>query len=63
MWLGEGADYLQVCSGDTLAAPRRRTGLAVEPMSCPPDAFNSGEGLVALGPGAAHRLRWGVRAR
>jgi aldose 1-epimerase len=60
LWLGEGADYLQVFSGDTLAAPRRRTGLAVEPMSCPPDAFNSGEGLVALDPGATHLLRWGV---
>jgi aldose 1-epimerase len=60
LWIGEGADYLQVFSGDTLAPPRRRTGLAVEPMSCPPDAFNTGEGLVTLEPGAAHSLRWGV---
>lgn len=60
LWLGDGADYLQVFSGDTLALPRRRTGLAVEPMSCPPDAFNTGEGLVSLDPGATHTLRWGV---
>ncbi|MEP7035345.1 MAG: aldose 1-epimerase family protein [Actinomycetota bacterium] len=63
LWLGEGADYLQVFSGDTLAPPRRRTGLAVEPMSCPPDAFNSCDGLVALDPGGTHLLRWGVIAR
>jgi aldose 1-epimerase len=63
VWLGEGAEFLQVFSGDTLAPPRRRTGLAVEPMSCPPDAFNSGAGLVALQPGARHTLRWGIFPR
>jgi aldose 1-epimerase len=62
VWLGEGANFLQVFSGDTLSESRRRTGLAVEPMSCPPDAFNSGDGLVTLGPGATHELRWGVMA-
>jgi aldose 1-epimerase len=60
LWMGEGVSYLQVFTGDTLAGPRRRTGLAVEPMSCPPDAFNSGEGLVTLDPGATHLLRWGL---
>ncbi|MEO6142856.1 MAG: aldose 1-epimerase family protein [Dermatophilaceae bacterium] len=60
LWVGEGAGYVQVFSGDTLTTSRRRTGLAVEPMSCPPDAFNSGEGLVTLDPGATHTLRWGV---
>ncbi|MGX9346773.1 aldose 1-epimerase family protein [Microbacterium sp. KNMS] len=29
-----------------------RAGLAVEPMTCPPDAFNSGTDLVLLEPGA-----------
>jgi galactose mutarotase-like enzyme len=60
LWMGEGASCLQVFTGDTLAGPRRRTGLAVEPMSCPPDAFNSGEELVTLDPGATHLLRWGL---
>ncbi|MDQ1621215.1 MAG: aldose 1-epimerase [Actinomycetota bacterium] len=63
VWLGEGAEFLQLFSGDKLAPPRRRTGLAVEPMSCPPDAFNSGVGLVALQPGARHTLRWGIFTR
>ena len=42
---------LEVFTGDTLAPERRRTGLAVEPMTCPPDAFRSGEGLIRLEPG------------
>ncbi|MDQ1614784.1 MAG: aldose 1-epimerase [Actinomycetota bacterium] len=64
VWLGPGADYVQVFSGDTLADPgRRRQGLAVEAMSCPADAFNSGSGLVRLAPGAEHEMTWGVRPR
>jgi aldose 1-epimerase len=62
VWCGEGTDYLQIFSGDTLAPVRRRRGLAVEPMSCPPDAFNSGTGLVRLEPGQKHALQWGLRA-
>jgi aldose 1-epimerase len=62
VWCGEGADYLQVFSGDTLAPARRRRGLAVEPMSCPVDAFNSGVGLVTLEPGQEHILQWGLHA-
>jgi galactose mutarotase-like enzyme len=60
VWGGAGTRYLQVFSGDTLDAKRRRQGLAVEPMSCPPDAFRSGTDVTALQPGAAHRLEWGV---
>lgn len=62
VWCGEGADYLQVFSGDTLAPARRRRGLAVEPMSCPADAFNSGAGLATLEPGQEHTLEWGLHA-
>ena len=61
VWLGEGVDYVQVFTGDTLPDPtRRRQGIAVEPMSCQPDAFRSGDGLVTLAPGATHTLRWGL---
>ncbi|HYT09208.1 MAG TPA: aldose 1-epimerase family protein, partial [Mycobacteriales bacterium] len=43
VWLGEGADFVQVYTGDTLAElDRRRRGVAVEPMSCPPDALRNG---------------------
>ncbi|MFJ1702568.1 aldose 1-epimerase family protein [Kitasatospora sp. NPDC088346] len=59
--LGEGAEYVQVYTGDTLPEAARRRGVAVEPMSCPPDAFRSGTALVELAPGARHTLRWGLR--
>lgn len=39
-----------------------RTGLAVEPMTCPPDAFNSRQDVVWLEPGASHAVGWTIRA-
>ncbi|MET9853895.1 gluconokinase, GntK/IdnK-type [Streptomyces sp. NPDC006450] len=61
LWLGEGTHWVQVYTGDTLAEPeRRRRGVAVEAMSCPPDAFRSGTDLIVLQPGATHVLRWGL---
>jgi aldose 1-epimerase len=53
---------LQVFTGDTLAADRRRRSVAVEPMSCPPGALASGEDLVVLAPGEEHGLDWGLHA-
>ncbi|WP_043444070.1 aldose 1-epimerase family protein [Arthrobacter sp. L77] len=34
--------------------------VAVEPMTAPADAFNSGEGLRWLDPGASFSARWGI---
>ncbi|WP_331766300.1 aldose 1-epimerase family protein [Embleya sp. NBC_00896] len=62
LWLGEGVEFVQAYTGDTLPEPARRKGIAVEPMSCPADAFRSRTGLVELEPGAEHSLRWGLRA-
>ncbi|MET9609303.1 gluconokinase, GntK/IdnK-type [Streptomyces sp. NPDC006512] len=57
----EGVRYVQVYTGDTLAEPgRRRRGVAIEPMSCPADAFRSGTALTVLEPGARHVFRWGL---
>ncbi|GAA1824318.1 aldose 1-epimerase family protein [Agromyces salentinus] len=39
-----------------------RSGLAVEPMTCPPDAFNSGTDLIVLEPGAAASAGWTIFA-
>lgn len=61
LWLGEGTRYVQLFTGETLPDPaRRRRGIAVEPMTCPADAYRSGEGLVTLDPGATHTMRWGL---
>jgi aldose 1-epimerase len=52
-----------VFTGDTLAPERRRRGVAIEPMTCPPNAFRSGVDLVRLEPGAAHFATWGLIKR
>ncbi|MCZ2403181.1 aldose 1-epimerase family protein [Paenarthrobacter sp. Z7-10] len=55
--------WLQVHTADKPAPQRSRLGLAVEPMTCPPDAFNSGTDLVLLAPGARHHAGWSIFAR
>jgi aldose 1-epimerase len=63
LWLDDRFPYVMVFSGDTVhPTSRRRRCLAVEPMSCAPNAFNSGEGLLVLGPGESFRGSWGITA-
>lgn len=45
--------WVQIYSGEKLD----RRGVAVEPMTCPPNAFNTGVDLVVLAPGAQHEFR------
>lgn len=55
--------WVQVHTADTPAVPAtHRIGLAVEPMTCPPDAFNSGIDLVTLAPDATHTASWRIFA-
>jgi aldose 1-epimerase len=61
LWCDESCGVIQVYTGDTLAPPRRRLALGVEPMTCPPNALQTGEGIVRLDPGQTHSGRWGVR--
>ena len=60
VWVDEHYKYLQVFSGETLAPDRRRRGLAIEPMTCPPNAFRSGVDVITLQPGEAIELKWGL---
>ncbi|MHB1499803.1 MAG: aldose 1-epimerase family protein [Candidatus Dormibacteria bacterium] len=63
LWSDQNLPYVQVFTGDSLADPLvRRRSLAVEPMSCPPNAFRSGRGLTLLEPGATFTARWGLSA-
>lgn len=50
--------WLQVFTGDTLGPDARRRAIAVEPMTCPPDALRSGTDLVVLEPGDSHTGCW-----
>lgn len=52
------APWLQIYSGELVG----RRGVAVEPMTCPPDAFNSHTDLVELAPGATHCLTLRIEA-
>ncbi len=61
VWVDEHYPFVEIFTGDTLAPSRRRRGLAVEPMTCAPNAFQSGEGLVRLEPGRSLTTHWGVR--
>jgi aldose 1-epimerase len=61
LWADAGYRWLQVFTGDPLEPEHRRTALAVEPMTCPPNAFVSGEDLLVLRPEEAVSCRWGIR--
>jgi aldose 1-epimerase len=61
LWWDAAFGYLQVFTGDTLPEAERRRGLALEPLTCPADAFNSGEGLLVLEPGEKWSGSWGIR--
>jgi aldose 1-epimerase len=63
VWADERFGYLMVFTGDTLDPGSRRTALAVEPMTCPPDAFRSGTGIAVLRPGARWVGSWGITPR
>jgi aldose 1-epimerase len=53
-------EYVMVFTGDTLPEGQRRRGVAIEPMTCPPDAFRSGAQLVRLEPGERYVASWGI---
>jgi aldose 1-epimerase len=61
LWVDKHYSTIELYTGDDLAPDRRRRGLAVEPMTCVPNAFQSGKGLVRLEPGATFTARWGTR--
>jgi len=46
-------------TGDSLPGMNRRS-LGIEPMTCAPNAFQSGEGLVTLAAGESFSAGWGI---
>jgi aldose 1-epimerase len=59
LWVDQTYPYLMVFSGDPLPNVLRRS-LAVEPMTCPPNAFRTGDALIRLEPGASFTSTWGI---
>lgn len=62
LWCDQSFGWLQLFSADPLEGDDHRASLAVEPMTCPPDAFNSGAELIRLAPGASSRHTFGITA-
>jgi aldose 1-epimerase len=63
LWMDGSYRYLMLFTGDSLPdEERRRRGLGVEPMTCAPNAFQSGEGLLRLEPGETFSGSWGMEA-
>jgi aldose 1-epimerase len=63
LWVDHAFRYLMVYTGDQVSeAQRRRTSVAIEPMTCPPDAFRAGVDLIELEPGKAWHGSWGLRS-
>jgi aldose 1-epimerase len=60
-WAGQGYQWLQVFTGDPLDPPHRRRALAIEPMTCPPNAFVTGHDLISLEPGSSVQHAWGIQ--
>jgi aldose 1-epimerase len=59
LWLDESYPYLTLFTGDTQPSVERRS-LAVEPITCPPNAFRTGESVLVLEPGASTTSTWGI---
>ena len=58
LWFDDTYRFLQVFTVDALTDGQ--AGVAIEPMTCAPDAFNSGAGLIVLDRGGSWRGSWGV---
>jgi aldose 1-epimerase len=59
LWVDDSYPYLMLFSGDPLANVSRRS-LAVEPMTCPPNAFRTGLSLIRLESGSSCTGTWGI---
>ena len=62
-WDPEALPWVQIFTADVPDHPELdRRAVAVEAMTCPPDAFNSGTDLLVLDPGETHEATWTIAA-
>ena len=60
VWADRAFGWWQIFTGDTLSGEWHRRSVAVEPMTCPPDAFRSRRDLILLEPGQSWHAEWGI---
>jgi aldose 1-epimerase len=58
VWADDAWPYVQLFTGDLPEVGRR--GLAVEPMTCPPQALRTGDSVIRLEPGGTFAGEWGI---
>jgi aldose 1-epimerase len=62
LWGSEDFRYTQVFTTDQYVSPSGVIdAVAIEPMTCPPDALNSGLGIRMLDPDEQWVTSWGIR--
>jgi aldose 1-epimerase len=61
VWAGEQFKWWVVFTSDTLHGDRNRRAVAIEPQTCPPDAFRSGHDVIVIEPGDTWSASWGVQ--
>src|SRR3984893_10534690 len=61
LWMEPVYKFLMVYTPDAIPdKARRRQSIAIEPMTCAPNAFRSGDGLIVLQPGESSNGSWGI---
>src|SRR5699024_11824990 len=61
VWQDEAYPFVLAYGADQVSdAEGRRASVAIEPMTCAVDAFNTGDGLLRLAPGAEFTGTWGI---
>jgi aldose 1-epimerase len=61
LWMDAAYRFVMIFTGDTIPqVARRRRGLGVEPMTCAPNAFRTGDGLIVLEPEQSVASTWGL---
>jgi len=61
VWVDGAFGYLMAFTSDTVQPQeRRRAAMALEPMTCPPDALRTGRDVIVLQPAVPWRASWGI---
>jgi aldose 1-epimerase len=60
VWADRSFRWVQVYAPYDFPGARGGLAIAIEPMTCPPDALNSGTDLIHLNPGKSWTGRWGI---
>lgn len=60
LWGDKTFSHIMVFTGDTLESDIRRKAVAIEPMTCPPNALRTGKSLIVIDPGKTTTGSWGI---